>query len=317
MFLNNPKIKFNSPDSSTPILYNEEHDQPYFSVAPIPGKEDHFINFYINNDSSVLPGFLVFDYFGSGELYYNFDHPDSLGISGVSPVFNTLYAIHIALPQVSPENAVDISLINAATEGVYLVSNNPVSFNPAFYFPAKQVFNTFSPESSTVNTNKFSVLCNNYSSSSLVSENYIFANTPENFSCCTKYTTKERVINCPFSFERQSSCSDYSPKRKLISSFNVSEYNSTSNKVFSLYESYLSNDSTQRLFQIVDDTNSNICLSFNCSSETPDEEVRQKVEEIFNEFLSTYENSDFSVPAIKTSVKQSVSFINTLTLSSV
>lgn len=73
--------------NSTGVIYSKEYDQLYIEYT----KNDSTARYFISHEPNVPKGLVYYDYFNTGEMYYNFS--GSLPINGTSQGINTMHKV--------------------------------------------------------------------------------------------------------------------------------------------------------------------------------------------------------------------------------
>jgi hypothetical protein len=73
--------------NSTGVIYSEKYDQLYIEYT----KNDSTARYFISHEANVPQGLVYYDYFNTGEMYYNFSN--SLPINGTSQGINTMHKV--------------------------------------------------------------------------------------------------------------------------------------------------------------------------------------------------------------------------------
>lgn len=324
----------------SPIKYSTDHNQPYFTMFI---QNDVEATFYINHSDHLIPGVACYDFYGSGEIYVNLNFPyvdtstdSSFYISGVSSIFNPLYRTIAENPSIflstdNPPNSYstfDFSTLSnydnhdSSSAGLAVLSNfRDPSSSPCFYFKIPAVFSVDPLENNSNSVSTVFPICEYYTHDDQVSPHYKFANYPSAcMGACSHpiISSSESITPCRFPSSSQRSCIVFTPLRKFLSKVDVVSFNSSSSVSFSLYENivFQNDDSYTRNFDIINEQTKDVVHNFSVPSLDSSgniiskEQAETQVENIFQEFLSTYDDSEISQSPKEQ--KPSISFINTL-----
>lgn len=239
---------------------------------------DSSYNVFINHSEHVPSDMFIWDYFGTGELYLNFQ---TCNITSWKDSFPKLFTGYLLTGKLTVPQQPGLTPFHFATS-MFFIDRNVWAFPIATFFHYEKI-------------QKESPICSYFSLTnsnvSIVSKHWQFANTVDSAPCCSHPTLSSSTKHsyCSF-YPGNSACPLYTPSFKVIHS-NVISLDNTSNEiVFDIH--YSLTDSSSHIFQIVNTTEDVIVNTFKYSSDMSYDDLFVEVIDIFNTYLSSYLESN-------------------------
>lgn len=298
------------PINSSPILYSNDHKQPYFQCVSPTSEE---IYMYMNFTTDVSEGTVVYDYFNTAELFLN-PSPNQVIDSLKAHAFQSLQNKHFF----SSESGLKILPTYAGHSPYPFVTSVVSPTNPSSYawsFHLDTLFRLHMNSDHPYYVNKENSFTQNESIEQsypacsfytikkkdfqITSSHFNFANTIENYHTCShsKMSDNSCLSPCQFATDpshAQPQCAFYSPNSVTLLSSKIDISNTDSNLSISLNYSTALNGNY--IFTTINDTTSQVLskLEYPFSSETSYDKFIPEVTEIYNEFLSCYDSTQLS-----------------------
>lgn len=294
-------------ETHVPIYYDPEYSQPFFvAEITLADQPSYSVKFFINHLDVVPDNYFIYDYYGSGEIYINYNSFDK--ISCVNIKFFTQTYISI-ISNTNPSPFPDPFPLHISAPFVAAEYKHPLSQNSCYYMNTPIFFNLDSSDNSstqvTLPTHSSPVkLCRHLTLNSNISEDYQFANVIDNLPICSTLSSEKNCVTCKFT-TRFSSCFFYSPSQTLISKVDINHSNTSSSTTISLSE--VKTISDERLFVINNDTEDVLINEFvvpSTEDSLSEEDVQNHVSDVFMQILSAYKN-DNVVDSPKESIVES------------
>ena len=300
-----------TPKNCSPILYSNEHKQPYFQCSSPTAEE---IYMYMNFTTNVYEGTVVYDYFNTAEFFLN-PSLNQVIDSLKSNTFQTLQNKHFF----ESDSELKILPTYAGYSPYVFVTSVVSPTDPSSYawsFSLDTLFmshiNSDHPYYLHQNGNSFIEnisIQESYSACSfytvkkkdfqITSSHFNFANTIEDYHTCShsKMSNDSCLSPCHFATgpsHTQLQCTFYSPNSLTLLSSKVDIPNTNSN--FSISISYSTALNGNYIFTIINDTTSEVLskLEYPFALETSYETFIPEVTQIYNEFLSCYDFTQLS-----------------------
>jgi len=288
-----------------PIEHNSIMNQDYFKfpVSSVNDDDTSAYSLYINyTDIHCSPGYFIWDYFSSGELYINI--PENQSIKNAKSTFTTLFKNFLSKPNklgtVLPIGSQPFDFVTSVNSPT---SNEDIlcawMFKIEKFFEVGEAVATSSPPTS-IPLCSFLTHKNTDKSITIKSDHYSFANLIDNASICScpeLNTPDSSYASCaPFTLGLSFKiCPKYSPKKELLKSTVLTPQNTENSFVLAL-EYFLSQKFTHQfdIYSVSTDGDVTHVFSLNYPlTENYDELVPSAIA-VYAEFLNNYINSDQS-----------------------
>lgn len=313
-------------DVCFPIKYAEQYQQNYFVIPTFADSSEY--SFYINNnDNYLIPSDkFVWDFFGSGELYFSL--PLGMEIASVKNTFVTFYHSFVfdqsylkRLPtQIGQSFDINTIVPEFLSDSIVTSVYSPTSsdsfawsFSIDSFFTLKKSLNIPIKATPDPVCKYFSIKNTNLD---ILSKEYVFANRLDNFSTCSAPVLSDsgQLSSCPnFILNiKQSTCAVYDYDYIVVKSTSITPNNST--RPFSITLRYSNSYDSSHIFKIINDLDNTEVSSYSYSSDLSYEDIVPEAISIYEDYIDCYQDHSFSQnDLLKESIsKTKLSYIETL-----
>jgi len=311
-------------DNKTHLHYSESFSQPYFIASVDKSNDSLKANYFINPDESIPLGYVLYDYYGDGELYLNptyiyggyevFAKPNnmtdishqirSISYDQVKSLGTSTFEISkIALNIADIHYAYTHHPILAKGDGIYVV----IEFDYIFDINAENIVesNIISSHSPAV----CSYFTHDGDALQIISKDYKFANTIKNAYLCSHPNRSSAYSPCSFS-SCFTDCSVYTPAKTQVAKVSVNHKNTNNSTIVSINKLLLSNNNIS--YDLYNESNNQSILQVSVPENTPQEDVDNKISDLLSEITSIYQDEEVVEVPLSENKEENESFIATI-----
>lgn len=329
-------------DSSLGFKYSTSNNSHYFEITFLNEEQDtnYFYRFFINETPDIPQNLFLYDYFGSGEIFFpNLQDSDRYYFSSNSKFANYYLSEFMSKGKtISYEDCVDnisftlkeysqtCEIVSSVLHEASLFAPTVVMHNdmPMFAFSIQHYINSANKNDFTVSNTSDSKttsvsldnipppLCKHYTytskanSVSIKSSNYRFANTIDEYQICSAPSLNkdsDKILGCSFVQSNATHlCPAFESLTEVLDSKTVNKFNTNESIVFNL-EQRQNVDGTSTLV-IYNVTENNIINYLHCVDSFKLKEYVKEMTLLFDITIASY-NEDSVTETVSTEQKDS------------
>ena len=291
-------------DETYSIRFSSSYNQSYFTAEIEKDDQSFSANFYLNPFEDFLsPNVLIYDYFGSGEMFFNPNFIDTPIVSVSKQTIQNVYTMATTTSSRAEEYAGSV-IFKDKDYSQILETIDPLKVPSCWIPPSKHFQNytllvsmsqLFNHESSPEQVTSPPV-CSHVTyvspSKEYISDHYQFANMIDGYPSCSHPSFADKHMPCHF-FENFSLCPMHESKSEIITQVSVNHANTDNSTVFSVRKVHLSN--MEYSYSVFNNTENQTVFNVTVPPETPELEVSSHVTQLLEELLDSYKEDTIQV----------------------
>lgn len=304
-------------DETYSLRISETYNQTYFSATLDRAGQALNANFYLNHMPELPSGILLYDYFGSGEMFYSSSGIDSSIVSVSKKVLQNIYTMVTETASKAEEYSSSVIFKNLDySEILNTISSLKIHscwVKPAYGFENHLLLvsmqDLFNNESSPEKISH-PALCSHVtlvsSERNYVSENYEFANIINSYPSCSHPNLSGKHVPCYF-VNNLTTCPLYEQKSETVTKVSINHTNTDNSTVFSVRKLHLTN--MEYSYSIFNNSENQNVFNINVPSDVPQEEVDSHLSSLLEELLYSYKGDTVEHLSLDDKCKDSHPFI--------
>lgn len=315
-------------ENKVPLFYSEDFSQPYFTAKIGKSQDSPSANFYLNPDQSVPLGYILYNYYGDGELYLSPSYLfDGLQISVKNENMSDVYEKVSSTPYQSLEShgvsSFEISKKMLDIPGINLnYSRHPIQETDNliyviikfdYIFDINIDENTVSQPTLPQQFASSAPICAHFTHDGdalqIISENYKFANTIKNAYLCSHPNRTSNYSPCQFS-NCFADCPIYSPSKQQLTKVAINHKNTENSTIISVNKLLLSNNFTS--YDLYNESNNQSIAQISIPQDISQQDIDKEISDLLSEITSLYEGDEITELDCSENKKETESFIATI-----
>lgn len=291
-------------DETYSMRQSSTYNQTYFTANIFRDDQSLNANFYLNEMSELPENVLIYDYFGSGEMYYSPNGISSPIVSVSKSSLDYMYKWLTATASNASEYADSVIFLDKDYSEI-LATIIPLEISSCWVKPAygfqnylllHYMPNLFNYELNDNSVNSSPPICSHVTyvspSKEYISDHYQFANMIDGYPSCSHPSFADKHMPCHF-FENFSLCPMHESKSEIITQVSVNHANTDNSTVFSVRKVHLSN--MEYSYSVFNNTENQTVFNVIVPPETSELEASSHVTQLLEELLDSYKEDTIQI----------------------